>query len=364
MDVIYSAVNCAEGVAKVEIEALREKGYLKKLFITGRESDITWEGEKIKIPDFNPGKIQHLVTEKRVPNVLSGILADGLISNLIEDCDFFHAWIGHALFSVWECKSRGIKTIVERGSPPPEYQNEVFKGEIPKYRFPGYNPLHPLEIQQVRKAIENADIFLINSEYCKELYLKYGYKLPETHIIYRGVDIDRFKVSKKPREFRIISVITNPIRKGLIYLLKAWNELNLNGELMIVGIGTISNIPNVKFIPWADDIEKYYQNSSLFVLPSLDEGFVKACIEAMSCGLPVISTKISGIWDICKDGKEGFIIPERDIGSIKEKIQYFYDNQGEIKKMGKNARKTVEKYFTKGKFKERYLTSFGGSLHA
>ncbi|MBA7713935.1 hypothetical protein ES703_122946 [subsurface metagenome] len=47
---------------------------------------------------------------------------------------------------------------------------------------------------------------------------------------------------------------------------------------------------------------------------------------------------------MARDGEDGFVIPIRDVKAIKEKIQYFYDNPEEIKRMGRNAREYIEKY--------------------
>ena len=84
--------------------------------------------------------------------------------------------------------------------------------------------------------------------------------------------------------------------------------------------------------------------ADIFVMPSLCESFGKVILEAMASGLPVIATTNTGARDVVKDGKHGFIIPIRDSKAIKDKIQYFYDNPSEIKRMGKNARKVAENY--------------------
>jgi len=67
-------------------------------------------------------------------------------------------------------------------------------------------------------------------------------------------------------------------------------------------------------------------------------------LEAMAMGKPVIITPNCGYNEIIEDGKEGFIIPIRDIEVIKENLIYFHDNKSEVNKMGRNARKTSEQY--------------------
>jgi Glycosyltransferase len=57
--------------------------------------------------------------------------------------------------------------------------------------------------------------------------------------------------------------------------------------------------------------------------------------EAMARGLPIITTKNAGSFELIEEGKEDFVIPIRDTKSLREYILYFYDNPSEVKRMGK-----------------------------
>jgi glycosyltransferase involved in cell wall biosynthesis len=83
------------------------------------------------------------------------------------------------------------------------------------------------------------------------------------------------------------------------------------------------------------NMTQHYNNADIFVFPSLHEGSALVTYEAMSCGLPVITTRNSG--SIVRDGLDGFIVPLRDASMLAEKMQYFYDNQDKIAQMGKSA---------------------------
>jgi len=63
-------------------------------------------------------------------------------------------------------------------------------------------------------------------------------------------------------------------------------------------------------------------------------------MEAMACGLPVITTE--NAQSIVEDGKSGFVVPIRDINALEEKIRYLYYNREVAEKMGKEAHKTME----------------------
>jgi len=58
----------------------------------------------------------------------------------------------------------------------------------------------------------------------------------------------------------------------------------------------------------------------------------------------VIISDMVGAKEIIRDGKEGFVVPARDSWALAEKIRYFYDNPDEVKSMGREARRTAEKY--------------------
>jgi len=87
-----------------------------------------------------------------------------------------------------------------------------------------------------------------------------------------------------------------------------------------------------------------YEDADVLILPSVEEGFGKVVAEAMACGLPVVVSENTGAKDLVENGENGFIVPIRDVKRLKEKILYFNDNPEITRRMGKNARKTVEKY--------------------
>jgi glycosyltransferase involved in cell wall biosynthesis len=139
-------------------------------------------------------------------------------------------------------------------------------------------------------------------------------------------------------------------RKGINFLLEAWDEANLeDAELLICGrvyrsiqkeIKKYKN-NNVKFLGFVD-VKEYFKKSHIFIFPSLLEGSAKAVYEAMSYGLPVITTENAG--SIIEDGKDGFIVDIGDVNGLIDKISYFYNNHNKIEEMGVNAFQKVKQY--------------------
>jgi glycosyltransferase involved in cell wall biosynthesis len=77
------------------------------------------------------------------------------------------------------------------------------------------------------------------------------------------------------------------------------------------------------------------------VLPSYNEGLPMALLEAMSHGLPCITTKVGGIPELIKDEENGMLIDAGDIGALESKISYLIKNETVRQKIGERARETV-----------------------
>ena len=135
--------------------------------------------------------------------------------------------------------------------------------------------------------------------------------------------------------------------KGVHYLIQAWKELNLkNSKLQLIGYKLknewpffeklISNTKRVEYKEYIPLTAEAYKESLVFVFPTLKEGFGKVVLEAMSAGLPIITTPPAAHY--VKKGENGFIIPRRDIETLKDKILYFYKNPEKAITMGKRSR--------------------------
>jgi len=82
----------------------------------------------------------------------------------------------------------------------------------------------------------------------------------------------------------------------------------------------------------------------LFVLPSLAEGFAHVILEAMSSGLPVLTTASTCAPDVLEDGVHGFIVPIRDARAIAEKITWGRSHRSDLYRMGLAAASRARTY--------------------
>lgn len=87
------------------------------------------------------------------------------------------------------------------------------------------------------------------------------------------------------------------------------------------------------------------KSSKLFVLSSRFEGFGNVLIEAMACGLPVISTNCqSGPREIIKDGFDGILVPNEDVLSLSKEIDFLMFDEQERRRLGNNAYITAKRF--------------------
>ena len=192
------------------------------------------------------------------------------------------------------------------------------------------------------------------SELERDSLCKYGIPSSKIEVLCcgQGVDVDHFKPSEEKYEvFTVLFVGHTSLIKGVPYLLKAWKRLSLkDAKLIIIGhqnkriLEAYRKTVRFEAPGVVEDPLRYYQRSHVFVLPSLGDAFPRVVLEAMACGLPVIISDMVGAKEIIRDGKEGFVVPARDSWALAEKIRYFYDNPDEVKSMGREARRTAEKY--------------------
>lgn len=93
------------------------------------------------------------------------------------------------------------------------------------------------------------------------------------------------------------------------------------------------------------DIQNQYQSASIYVLPSVFEGFGMVLIEAMVCGVPCVAFDCPcGPRDIIKDGEDGFLVENGNIEQFAGQLSLLIENEDLRKELGKNARANVRRY--------------------
>ena len=122
---------------------------------------------------------------------------------------------------------------------------------------------------------------------------------------------------------------------------------------LAVELGVSSRIHIFDHTP---DVRAFYRQSDLFVLPSESEGMSNALLEAMSCGLPVVSMAVSGSTDIIRNGNDGFLAS--DYEELQEAVLKLCRSESLRSQMGISARNRVGSKFSLNFVSNEYLKLF------
>lgn len=166
--------------------------------------------------------------------------------------------------------------------------------------------------------------------------------------------------------------------KGYEYLLSAIRLLIDRGEpvhLGIIGDGPdrqrvlytihdlgLQNAVTVRGKLKPEAVRDCLQQADVFVLSSLSEGISNAVLEAMSCGVPVVTTDCGGMREAVSDGVEGFVVPVRDPESMAEALGRLINDPELRRRMGEAARQRVLQEFTLERQIDQWMELFESVL--
>jgi glycosyltransferase involved in cell wall biosynthesis len=107
-----------------------------------------------------------------------------------------------------------------------------------------------------------------------------------------------------------------------------------------------------------DELVRLYSRSSIFVLPSHHEGMSTVLLEAMTCGLPVVSTAVGGAPEVVVDGENGLLVPPRDPEALAEALLTLLGDDRLCQRLGRNAKATIERHHTWDAVGARYVACY------
>lgn len=279
---------------------------------------------------------------------------DRAASRYAAEADIYHAFNHHALYGLRAAKKHGAATIVERASAHPNVQQAILREEFARFGLPYPAGNRRIVAKHLQEYAE-ADWIMVPSEFVYRTMVAQGIPAARLRQVHLGFAPEHFYPGEKTDSvFRVIFVGALSLQKGLQYLLEGYKLANLppeRSELLVVGEpfedaraflpGYKGVYRRLRYVP-NDELVKVYQTGSVFVLPSLQDGFGMVVYEAAACGLPVIISENVGA--AVRDGEDGFVVPVRSAEAIAEKLQYFYTHEAERRRMGRSAREYVSRF--------------------
>lgn len=232
------------------------------------------------------------------------------------------------------------------------------------------------------RLFARADLFLPVCEDMKRRLIELGCDEKKVVVHRSGLDFESFVFTGRRREsskerVRLVTVARLVEKKGVEYGIKAVVHLAKSHprlEYSIVGDGPLREDLQrllieldlesaVKLLGWKEkqEIIEILKDADILVAPSVTsrdgdrEGIPNVLKEAMAMGLPVVSTQHSGIPELVQDGVSGFLVPERDVDALAEKLEYLIAHPERWPEMGRAGRAYIEECYDINKLNDRLV---------
>jgi glycosyltransferase involved in cell wall biosynthesis len=227
--------------------------------------------------------------------------------------------------------------------------------------------------QLCRDSFRLADLNLPVSRPLESILRLHAQPTGRCEVLLRGVDQTRFFPSSQlSADLRVLFVGDIVQAKGVFDLLAAWAKVKRtypNASLTIVGpdctkglfhremlsLGVDSSITLTGLLP-LQAVANLMRQSQLLCLPSHGEGTPNCVMEALSCGLPVVATRVGGIPDIVEHEKTGLLVDKGDVDGLAAALVTLLGDARQCTRMGQaaqvfarehlDARKTIDRLFT------------------
>ena len=245
-----------------------------------------------------------------------------------------------SLERVWRCDVYRAGDGVHRA-----WLNRRRKFELPLERFVrGFQRKHDdiLKLEESLLAKSEAGRVIANSEMVKnEIVDLYRYPAEKIDLVRNGVELDKFRFDPELRDKSRAELKLKPDETALLFVGSGWERKGLRFaivaaamcknrklRLFVAGRGNqrAYKSKRVQFLGEVPDLVPIYAASDIFILPTIYDPFSNASLEALACGLSVITTRANGFSEIIEDKIHGSIVDvASDIASLRDAILFWSD---------------------------------------
>ncbi|MGE0009513.1 MAG: glycosyltransferase [Candidatus Babeliales bacterium] len=238
------------------------------------------------------------------------------------------------------------------------------------------------------KLFVSLDLALPVSEYWKKKLTSLGYDQEKIYVHHMGVDCQNYAYKDRTYDngqpICFLSISRFVTKKGLKYAVQAFARVLKkypNIEYILIGDGpckasiealakSLNITQNIHFLgnKTQEELHELASKGHIFLAPSItsrngnEEGIPVSIMEAMARGLPVISTYHSGIPELVQDKITGFLVPEKDVNALSEKMEYLIEHPELWRVMGKAGRARIEEEFNLEKQNAQLINFFEYAL--
>jgi glycosyltransferase involved in cell wall biosynthesis len=270
-----------------------------------------------------------------------------IIKNGIGKANTVYGFNGACLELFQYAKNGGIRCILDQTLADWSLVHQLLLEE--DQRWPGWS-LTPFSVtdadtkllQREQKEQDLADHIICGSSFVKDSLIARGVNANKITVTPLGSHkdeklIQHQSVAQSPKNrgdgLKILFVGSVNLRKGIPYLLQALRQIQAKIPFSCKVVGSLQINPE-RITEYSDvcefmgrvprsQMKDLYKWADVFVLPSISEGSAMVTYEALSFGVPIITTHNSG--SVVRDGIDGFIIPIRDVEAISENLLKVYE---------------------------------------
>jgi glycosyltransferase involved in cell wall biosynthesis len=282
------------------------------------------------------------------------------------------------------------KTCILKADSNGEMSGEFFAAGLRKFRLPSSSLIFRGFLRARNTILRAADYFVAITVGVAEELKAHGVSPSSIVSIANGVDVAKFHPISAAEKHRLKQQLLIPKKKvivtyagrlvsykGLPLLLRVAETIQREFDqvgFVLIGSGGIDMHnceaelkefvrangleESVCFTGEVRNVYEYLQASDLFVFPSEEDAFPLALVEAMACGLPVISTPVGGIKEIVTDRQNGLFVETRNFQQLYEAISRLVRDTALSASLGKNAAQSVREKYSAGIITAEYCELF------
>lgn len=222
-------------------------------------------------------------------------------------------------------------------------------------------------------------ILTLNEQMGQQMYREFGLSKDKIHIIYNGVDTEKFFPNKRNKKIiNEFNLYDEDFVLGFAGRLDAVKDLktsiiafshfvkqNVNSKMIIIGDGPerekLLNLvekhklgKHIFITGYRNDVPKLLNLIDVYIQTSLYEGFSNTILEAMSTGLPIIATNVGGNSTLIQNGINGYIIPKQEPEILNKKLKILKNDYELRNRMKSNNIKAVNERYSLRKMIDEY----------
>jgi glycosyltransferase involved in cell wall biosynthesis len=290
--------------------------------------------------------------------LLSDLDFDNRLAARVQAADLLDGIMGQCCNAFAKLKRMGTRLVLTCLNTHIDNLIETVEAEHKRVGFKDRHSFHPWMRRRSLQEIELADHIRVNSEWARRTFIERGVPSERVHVIRPPVDHKHFyPVEKEDDVFRVLAVSSIDPRKGIHYLLRAFEEAKIpNSELILIG-GTgdrwsrsmldefLRRNDNIRILSMdvtVASVTQSYGAASVLVHPALEDGYGLVIPQALSSGRPVIATRQSGASELIQDGRNGFIVESRSVKELKERLHLLASDRDLLEDMSRAAAESVE----------------------